>query len=213
MHTSYRMMQTDVMWSDADELVFVRWGVCIWGGGSYSSESYFSVWVSLDELRLPLFTWSCWIRRREEKSLWQTELRDMGSDSERAPALRWLHFWPALTYFIHVLLRNIWPHLYFSSAESGAGLSLLCASVLLGLPSSTLSQVCLLHVLEKQIRRVLMLYAFISDAGKKYGVRFFRVVLMNRFAAESVRESTQRVGACGASWRDEIMVFMRTNKS
>ncbi len=101
----------------------------------------------------------------------------------------------------------------FSSAESGAGLSLLCASVLLGLPSSTLSQVCLLHVLEKQIRRVLMLYAFISDAGKKYGVRFFRVVLMNRFAAESVRESTQRVGACGASWRDEIMVFMRTNKS
>ncbi len=34
MHTSYRMMQTDVMWSDADELVFVRWGVCIWGGGA-----------------------------------------------------------------------------------------------------------------------------------------------------------------------------------
>lgn len=137
MHRSFRIMQTDLMWGEhahrADELVFVR-GLHLNGWELQLGV----VFQCLRELRLHLFMWSCWVRRREES------LTDRAKDSCEIWGQREIQRRGDSTsdLCLHISFICFSPHLYFSSAESGAGLSWLCASVLLDLPSSSLTQVC-----------------------------------------------------------------------
>ncbi len=129
-----------------------RWaGVCIWMGGSYSAGSCFSVWESLDELRLPLFMWS-----REES------LTDRAKDSwetwGQREILRWGDSTSDLRLHISFICFSETSHLIFISPQQSLVLEFHYCVLLFFwacLPALWLRYALNLHVLEMRTRRVL----------------------------------------------------------
>lgn len=216
---SCKSRQTDVMWGEHAHRADERWwGVCIWmcraeevGATARSRISVFEwVWMNWDCLCSRGAAGSGEERRSVRRR--RVSVTDRAKTAERhGVRLRERSSSEVTcTYIFHscasekhlasslFLLSRVWCWTFITVCFCSSGVAFQ------HFESG-------MHITYTQIRRVYALHVYVRCGIN--AVRGVRVFLMNRFAAESVRESTHREST--RAWRcfgREILVFMRTNK-